>query len=85
MLAFGIGATTALFSVVDGLLLRPLPFPQSDRLVTLGDQVSGLQFGELDFVTAREALAYQRNLHSFSNLGTWTTVGLNYQAWGSRS
>src|SRR5215472_14921120 len=75
MLAFGIGATTAIFSVVDGVLLRSLPFHQAHRLVTLGDQVSGLQFGELDLVTAPEMLTYQRNLHSFSSLGGWTTAG----------
>src|SRR5271169_1371646 len=36
MLAFGIGATTAIFSLVDGVLLLPLPLPQANRLVTLG-------------------------------------------------
>ncbi len=41
MLAFGIGATTAIFSIVDGVLLQPLPFPEANRLVTLGDLVAG--------------------------------------------
>ncbi|MGA9888214.1 MAG: hypothetical protein WBQ31_12010, partial [Candidatus Acidiferrales bacterium] len=41
MLALGIGATTAVFSIVEGVLVRRLPFPNANRLVTLGDQVSG--------------------------------------------
>ena len=39
-LALGIGATTAIFSLVEGILLRPLPFKDSARLVRLGDRSS---------------------------------------------
>jgi predicted permease len=71
MLAFSIGATTAIFSIVDGVLLRPLPFPDSGRLVTLGDQVKGTDWGKQDPgpVTCPEVVTYTRDTHSFSSLG----------------
>ena len=45
-LAFGICATTAIFSIVEGVLLRPLPFPEQASLVTVGDKINGaLDYG----------------------------------------
>jgi predicted permease len=71
MLAFGIGATTAIFSIVDAVLLRPLPFPHADRLVTLGDQVEGTNWGHTDPgpVTGPEVITYARDTRSFESLG----------------
>ena len=93
MLAFGIGATTAIFSIVDGVLLRPLPFPHADRLVTLGDQVEGTNWGQTDPgpVTGPEVLTYARDTRSFESLGGWTgnawelsDLGTPAQIYGTR-
>ena len=70
-LAFGIGATAAIFSIVEGVLLRPLPFSQPERLAVLSDHLEGTDFGENGEtgVTTPEIAAYQRETHSFTNLG----------------
>ena len=84
MLAFGIGATTAIFSIVDGVLLRPLPFPQADRLVTLGDQLSGTNWGQHDPgpVTGPEVLIYPRETRSFESLGGYAWDGFEVSGIG---
>jgi hypothetical protein len=69
-LAFGIGATTAIFSIVEGVLLRPLPFPDQARLVTLGDILEGVKYGAgAPGVTAPGTRIYMRDTHAFSGLG----------------
>jgi predicted permease len=52
-LAIGIGANTALFSVVYALLVRPLPYPDADRLVILWNRSPGLNIPEDWFSTAQ--------------------------------
>jgi predicted permease len=85
MLAFGIGATTAIFSIVEGVLLRPLPFPDSDRLVVLSDHLQGIKIGsggDEVGVTVPDIIAYSRDTHSFSALGGYQ--GAAFELSGTR-
>lgn len=65
-LALGIGAATAVFSLVEGILLRPLPFNRPERLVVLGDHLGN---GRNTPVTAREIATYSSATRAFSSLG----------------
>jgi hypothetical protein len=49
-LALGIGANTTIYSVVDGLVLNPFPFPDGDRLVAVGTQYPKLGASEVGFI-----------------------------------
>jgi len=80
-LALGIGATTSIFSLVEGILLRPLPFSDPDRLVILGDHLgSGLGTPGTP-VTAREIGTYATATNAFSSMGGY--IGVNYELSGS--
>jgi putative ABC transport system permease protein len=82
MLALGIGATTSIFCIVECVLLRPLPFPQPERLVALSDTMQGVGAdivanGEIG-VTAPDIQAYTRDTHSFENLGGYRPAGYEF-------
>ena len=72
-LALGIGATTAIFSLVEGVLLRPLPFRDPGRLVTLNDRLTEQAGNGVHAVMSTEVDQYIRGTRSFASLGAYTT------------
>jgi predicted permease len=73
-LALGIGANTALFSVVNGVLLNPLPFPNPDQLVALYSKTDTFNQSS---VTYLNFLDWQKNNHSFSSLCAFRSDNYN--------
>jgi putative ABC transport system permease protein len=66
-LALGIGAVTAIFSVVNGVLLKPLPHPNADRLVTIASTAPGLGYDRFP-VSPDLFMFYQRESRVFDHM-----------------
>jgi putative ABC transport system permease protein len=85
VLALGIGANTAIFSVVNAVLLRPLPYSHSEQLVLLRERLvgpSGFESGSVSYMNYLDWRAAQK---SFTDLALARTEGVSLSASGGAS
>lgn len=78
-LALGIGANTALFSVVSGVLLNPLPYPHADQLVTLHESKPNFPDGSISYLNFRD---WQKENQTFSAMAI--SFGSDFAFTGNR-
>lgn len=79
-LAIGIGVNTTIFSIVDGLLLRPLPYKDAERLVILWNRSPGLGITE-DWFSTAQYFDIKNGHHGFEQVAI--AIGANYNLTGS--
>ncbi len=80
-LALGIGANTAIFSVVNGVLLRPLPYKEPQRLVRVYSEFPAMNLRKFQ-ISPPEFLDIQREAKSWESIGAWSAGVVNFSPTG---
>src|SRR5882757_11050768 len=73
-LALGIGANTAIFSVVNGVLLNPLPFHQPDQLVSMFQEIPNFKNGSISYPNFTD---WRRMNTTFAGMAAYRSMGFN--------
>jgi len=82
LLAIGIAGNAAIFSLVDGLFLRPLPFEEADRLVDLNERAPNVDLPFI-YIADPDAEAWRTGTRSFEAMGFYTEDGVNLSGRGA--
>ena len=71
-LALGIGANTAIFSVVNGVILKPLPYPEPERLIYITSQFPTLGFDQF-WVSPPEFIEFRDRNQAYASVGAYSS------------
>ncbi len=83
MLGLGLGATSAVFSLVNGILLKPLPYAQPDRLVSIREVIPSIaQVYPTLPVNARHFVEWRKACPALESMSVFQPVTLNLTGWG---
>jgi len=74
-LALGIGANTALFSVVNGVLLNPLAYPHSDQLAAIYAKIAGIDSAPIEYPNFQD---WQRDSHTLASMAAYRNEDYNF-------
>src|SRR6185436_7918747 len=75
-LALGIGVNSAIFSVVNAIVLRPLPYPESDQLMVIWGNLHKTGLEEIE-ISALELRDFQQQSQAFDQIGAYSIEGMN--------
>jgi len=70
-LALGIGANTAIFSIVHSVLLKPLPFPEPDQLIGVWQTAPGVKIKDLN-ASLSDYITYREDSRTFADVAIWS-------------
>jgi putative ABC transport system permease protein len=71
-IAIGVGANSAIFGVINGILLKPLPYPEPDRLIALQETAPKIGLKQVDLSPSDYFIFHEQN-RSFTEMGIWNS------------
>src|SRR3984885_13596613 len=80
-LAIGVGANTVIFSVIEGVLLKPLPYPQPDRLIGVWHTAPGINIKDLNMAPSVYFIDREQNT-TFQDIGAYNGDSLSVTGTG---